>query len=132
MNKIKYSNVNTTIITGSYQLLKTTDDGQGLKVQYKKHFRFGKTLKTSNLICIRPDIFCFSSFKNPDRIFSRNGTKMIFLLPTVWKLCWILKKKKQTEYETIFYYAEYAFREKKTLNPNFDYTCVNNSVLLHQ
>ena len=37
---------------------------------------------------VRPDIFYFSSFKNPDRIFTRNGKKIkfknqIFLLPTV-------------------------------------------------
>jgi len=30
---------------------------------------------------VRPDIFYFSSFKNPDRIFSRNGkTILIFFI----------------------------------------------------
>ena len=46
-----------------------------------------------------------------------------------------LKKNKQTEYETIFYYAKNAIREKKALNPNFVYTCISCihiSVLLHQ
>jgi len=37
-----------------------------------------------------------------------------------------LKKTKQTEYETIFYYAKNALREKENLNPNFDYTCIHN------
>jgi len=43
-----------------------------------------------------------------------------------------LLKTKQTEYETMFYYAKNALREKKALNPNFDYTCIYISVLLHQ
>jgi len=44
-----------------------------------------------------------------------------------------LKKTIQTEYETIFYYAKNDLRErKKALNPNFDYTCIYFSVLLHQ
>jgi len=34
-----------------------------------------------------------------------------------------LNKMTQNDYETIFYYA---------LNPNFDYTCIYISVLLHQ
>ena len=43
-----------------------------------------------------------------------------------------LKNPKQTEYQIIFYYAKNALREKKALNPNFDYTCIYISVLLHQ
>ena len=35
-----------------------------------------------------------------------------------------IKKTKQTEYETIFYCAKNALREKRALNPNFDYTCI--------
>jgi len=43
-----------------------------------------------------------------------------------------LKNPKQTEYETIFYYyTKNALREKKAFNPNFDYTCIYISVLLH-
>jgi len=38
----------------------------------------------------------------------------------------------KTEYETIFYYAKNALREKNALNPNFNYTCIYISVLLHQ
>ena len=40
--------------------------------------------------------------------------------------------KSKTEYETIFYYAKNALHEKNALNPNFNYTCIYISVLLHQ
>ena len=42
-----------------------------------------------------------------------------------------LFKKSKTEYETLFYYAKNALREKNAINPNFNYTCIYISVLLH-
>ena len=82
----------------------------------------------------RPDIFNFSSFKNPDRIFQEMEKKKLdFLLPTVWKLYRIFKKYiSKTEYETIFYFAKNALPEKNALNPNIIDTCIYISVLLHQ
>jgi len=73
----------------------------------------------------------------PSVIFKKWKKKKIlnldfFLLLTVWKLYRIFKKKSKTEYETIFYYAKNALREKNALNPNFNYTCISISVLLHQ
>ena len=45
---------------------------------------------------LRPDIFNFSSFKNPDHIFQEMEKKFrFFLLPTIWKLYRIFKKKRE-------------------------------------
>jgi len=49
-----------------------------------------------------------------------------FLLPTVWKLCLISKKRNNWVRNYILYKtdAKNALREKKDLNPKFDYTCM--------
>jgi len=41
---------------------------------------------------VRPDIFYFSTFKNPDRIFSRNGKKIDFFIADRIKIVPNLKK----------------------------------------
>jgi len=74
---------------------------------------------------LKAKLFYFSSFKNPDRIFSRNGI-------CFWKFRFFYCRPYENCAETIFDYAKNALLEKKALNPNFDYTCTYISVLLHQ
>jgi len=87
------------------------------------------------MLKVRPDIFYFSSFKNPDHIFFKKWKKKkldFFIADHMKNVPNLKKKPNKLSKKQYFTMQRRLSVRKKALNPNFDYTCIYISVLLHQ